>query len=156
MEVLPLYANLPPEAQIRIFGKKKPNTRRIIVATNIAETSITIPGVVFVIDTGYKKEKEYIFRTSGGELLTAEGPRTESYSYRALGQEDHQSSCCLAKNRSSRSRKGWRVLSVVHRSDLWQGFCSFRRARDTTDKSGFSHLTAYSNGSGSFRVRIHR
>jgi HrpA-like RNA helicase len=67
LQVLPLYANLPANAQIKIFGDKPPNTRRVIVATNIAETSITIPGVVFVVDTGYKKEKEYIFRTSGGE-----------------------------------------------------------------------------------------
>jgi hypothetical protein len=36
-----------------------------VVATNIAETSITIPGVVYVIDTGYKKEKEYVHRSSG-------------------------------------------------------------------------------------------
>ena len=36
-----------------------------MVATNIAETSITIPGVVYVIDTGYKKEKEYVHRSSG-------------------------------------------------------------------------------------------
>lgn len=76
LEVLPLYANLPPEAQIRIFGKKKPDTRRIIVATNIAETSITIPGVVFVVDTGFKKEKEYIFRTSGGKFVPAGVPST--------------------------------------------------------------------------------
>jgi len=39
------------------------------VATNIAETSITIPGIAYVVDTGYKKEKEYIFRTSGGLLI---------------------------------------------------------------------------------------
>lgn len=64
--VLPLYASLPPAAQAKIFATAPKNTRRVIVATNIAETSLTIPGVVSVIDTGYKKEKEYIFRTSGG------------------------------------------------------------------------------------------
>lgn len=41
------------------------NTRRVVVATNIAETSLTIPGVGFVIDSGYKKEKEFIYRASG-------------------------------------------------------------------------------------------
>ena len=68
MQILPLYASLPPTAQIKIFAAKPKNTRRAVVATNIAETSITIPGVSYVIDTGYKKEKEYIFRTSGGKL----------------------------------------------------------------------------------------
>jgi HrpA-like RNA helicase len=65
---LPLYASLPPSAQVKIFAPKAPKTRRVIVATNIAETSITIPGVAYVVDTGFKKEKEYIFRTSGGEI----------------------------------------------------------------------------------------
>ena len=73
LEVLPLYASLPPTAQVKIFSDKPKNTRRVIVATNIAETSITIPGVAYVVDTGYKKEKEYIFRTSGG-ASTASGP----------------------------------------------------------------------------------
>lgn len=68
LQVLPLYASLPATAQAKIFADKPKNTRRVIVATNIAETSLTIPGVAYVIDTGYKKEKEYIFRTSGGKF----------------------------------------------------------------------------------------
>lgn len=65
MQVLPLYSTLPPTAQAKIFTPVNDNTRRIVVATNIAETSLTIPGVVHVVDTGYKKEKQYIFRNSG-------------------------------------------------------------------------------------------
>jgi HrpA-like RNA helicase len=65
LQILPLYAGLPSSAQNKIFAPLPPSTRRIVVATNIAETSITIPGVVYVIDTGYKKEKEYVHRTSG-------------------------------------------------------------------------------------------
>jgi len=63
---MPLYASLPPSMQQKIFDAVPSKTRRVIVATNIAETSITIPGVAYVVDSGYKKEKEYIFRTSGG------------------------------------------------------------------------------------------
>lgn len=65
LQVLPLYASLPPTAQAKIFLPTPENTRRIVVATNIAETSLTIPGIAFVIDSGYKKEKEYIYRASG-------------------------------------------------------------------------------------------
>jgi ATP-dependent RNA helicase DHX33 len=65
LQVLPLYASLPPTAQAKIFAPLPPKTRRIVVATNIAETSLTIPGIAFVIDSGYKKEKEYIYRASG-------------------------------------------------------------------------------------------
>ena len=69
LEVLPLYSALAPAAQAHIFLPTATNVRRIIVSTNIAETSITIPGVAYVIDTGYKKEKEYMYRTSGGNHL---------------------------------------------------------------------------------------
>jgi HrpA-like RNA helicase len=41
----------------------------VVIATNIAETSITIPGVSYVVDTGFKKEKEYIYRSSGGVFI---------------------------------------------------------------------------------------
>ena len=40
----------------------------MVIATNIAETSMTIPGVSYVVDTGFKKEKEYIYRSSGCEF----------------------------------------------------------------------------------------
>ncbi|KAL1409736.1 Salivary acidic proline-rich phosphoprotein 1/2 [Vanrija albida] len=65
LQVLPLYASLPQTAQAKIFAPTPANTRRVVVATNIAETSLTIPGVGFVIDSGYKKEKEFIYRASG-------------------------------------------------------------------------------------------
>ncbi|WVF68149.1 hypothetical protein IAT40_002912 [Kwoniella sp. CBS 6097] len=74
LQVLPLYAALPPSAQAKIFSPTPKNTRRVIVATNIAETSMTIPGVAYVVDTGYKKEKEYIYRASGAiEQLRKKG-----------------------------------------------------------------------------------
>lgn len=69
---LPLYSTLSPQAQAKIFIPTPENTRKIIVATNIAETSLTIPGVRFVIDSGFKKEKEWISRGSSGGGLAAE------------------------------------------------------------------------------------
>ena len=50
----------------KAFNPTPPNTRKCILATNIAETSITIPGIKYVIDTGKCKEKQYLARTSGG------------------------------------------------------------------------------------------
>ena len=56
-EVLPLYARLPGESQDRIF---QPHTgRRIILATNVAETSLTVPGIRFVIDSGLARISRY-------------------------------------------------------------------------------------------------
>ncbi|KAF7799371.1 hypothetical protein EIP86_010603 [Pleurotus ostreatoroseus] len=69
VNVCPLYAALPPGQQAKIFQPAPKGTRKCILATNIAETSITIPGVKYVIDTGKCKEKRHIARTVGsGEL----------------------------------------------------------------------------------------
>ncbi|GLU21813.1 hypothetical protein SLE2022_379290 [Rubroshorea leprosula] len=57
--ILPLHGSLPPELQVRVFSPPPPNCRRFIVATNIAETSLTVDGVVYVIDAGYVKQRQY-------------------------------------------------------------------------------------------------
>ncbi|CAM6103349.1 unnamed protein product [Calypogeia fissa] len=57
--ILPLYGSLPPEMQARVFAPPPSNCRRIIVATNIAETSLTVDGVVYVIDPGLVKQRQY-------------------------------------------------------------------------------------------------
>lgn len=57
--ILPLHGSLPPEIQVRVFTPPPPNCRRFIVATNIAETSLTVDGVVYVIDSGYVKQRQY-------------------------------------------------------------------------------------------------
>ena len=65
LNVLPLYAMLPPQAQARVFAKTpKGYKRNVIVSTNVAETSLTIPGVRYVVDAGRAKERKYE-RTSG-------------------------------------------------------------------------------------------
>jgi len=50
--VCPIYANLPSEMRAKIFEPTPEGTRKVVLATNIAVTSITIDGVVFVIDPG--------------------------------------------------------------------------------------------------------
>ena len=55
--VLPLFASLPNKEQHKVFTGTPNGCRKIILATNIAETSITIPGVKYVIDTGMVKAK---------------------------------------------------------------------------------------------------
>ncbi|KAL0372295.1 UNVERIFIED_CONTAM: putative pre-splicing factor ATP-dependent RNA helicase DEAH4 [Sesamum calycinum] len=57
--ILPLHGSLPPELQVRVFSQPPPNCRRFIIATNIAETSLTVDGVVYVIDTGFVKQRQY-------------------------------------------------------------------------------------------------
>jgi len=57
--VLPLFAALSQTAQQRIFEPAPPNTRKVILSTNIAETSVTVPGVRYVVDTGKAKIKKF-------------------------------------------------------------------------------------------------
>jgi len=59
LHVLPLYSLLSTEKQNRIFSPPPPGSRLCVVATNVAETSLTIPGVKYVVDTGKVKTKFY-------------------------------------------------------------------------------------------------
>ncbi|KAL7722247.1 RNA helicase [Entamoeba marina] len=68
--ILPLYAALPPEQQLNIFAPAPPNTRKVVLSTNIAETSVTISGVRYVIDCGLVKTKEYQHRIGMEALRT--------------------------------------------------------------------------------------
>ncbi|PQQ16303.1 pre-mRNA-splicing factor ATP-dependent RNA helicase DEAH7 [Prunus yedoensis var. nudiflora] len=57
--ILPIYSQLPADLQAKIFQKAEDGARKCIVATNIAETSLTVDGIFYVIDTGYGKMKVY-------------------------------------------------------------------------------------------------
>ncbi|CAF2368529.1 unnamed protein product [Rotaria sp. Silwood2] len=75
LKCIPLYSTLPPNLQQRIFEPAPPNKsngaigRKVVVSTNIAETSLTIDGVVFVIDPGFSKQKVYNPRIRAESLL---------------------------------------------------------------------------------------
>ncbi|KAJ1565500.1 DEAH-box ATP-dependent RNA helicase prp22, partial [Nowakowskiella sp. JEL0078] len=57
--VLPVYSALPSEMQSKIFDPAPPGTRKVVIATNIAETSITIDGIYYVVDPGFVKQNTY-------------------------------------------------------------------------------------------------
>lgn len=59
LRILPIYSLLPSDLQAQIFEKAPPGTRKCIVATNIAETSLTVDGIKYVIDCGFAKVKVY-------------------------------------------------------------------------------------------------
>jgi pre-mRNA-splicing factor ATP-dependent RNA helicase DHX16 len=68
--IAPIYANLPSDLQAKIFEPTPPGARKVVLATNIAETSLTIDGISFVIDPGFVKENVYNPKTGMESLIT--------------------------------------------------------------------------------------
>ena len=59
ISILPIYSQMPADLQAKIFDKAAPGVRKVIVATNIAETSLTVDGIMYVVDAGFSKLKVY-------------------------------------------------------------------------------------------------
>ena len=69
--VLPLHSMVPPQDQKRVFQRPPRGVRKVVLATNIAETAVTIDDVVFVVDSGRLKEKSYDAHTGVSTLQAA-------------------------------------------------------------------------------------
>lgn len=67
--ICPIYANLPSDMQAKIFEPVNEGARKVVIATNIAETSLTIDGICYVIDIGFCKQKSYNPRTGMESLI---------------------------------------------------------------------------------------
>jgi len=67
--ILPVYSALPSEMQSRIFDPAPPGARKVVIATNIAETSLTIDGIFYVVDPGFVKQKVYNSKTGMDSLV---------------------------------------------------------------------------------------
>lgn len=83
ISVLPIFSSLPSQKQMKVFMPAAPGFRKVILATNIAETSLTIPGIKYVIDPGVVKARIYdadtglesldIVKTSKAQALQRSG-----------------------------------------------------------------------------------
>jgi len=69
MIILPIYSVLPSDLQARIFEPTPPGARKVVLATNIAETSLTIEGIKYVVDCGFCKQTSFNPRTGMESLI---------------------------------------------------------------------------------------
>ncbi len=69
LHIVPIYANLPSDMQAKVFEPTPPNARKVVLATNIAETSLTIDNIIYVIDPGFNKQNSYNARTGMESLI---------------------------------------------------------------------------------------
>jgi len=101
LEILPLHANLTPQEQYKVFKEFK-NKRKVIVSTNVAETSVTIDGITHVIDSGRVKEMKYNVSQSMMTLV-------EEWASRA--------SCKQRRGRAGRTQPGTCYKVYTHRTE---------------------------------------
>ncbi|DBA75145.1 hypothetical protein WJX77_004936 [Trebouxia sp. C0004] len=106
VHVLPLYANLPRSEQARVFEAPPAGSRLIVVATNVAETSLTIPGMRYVVDAGRSKQK-----------ILQEGGSMAQYDVRWVSKASAQQRA----GRSGRTGPGhcYRLYSSAHFNDTF-------------------------------------
>ena len=78
MRVLPMHGSLPRAEQLRVFERTPRNTRKIVVATNVAEASVTIDGIVYVVDAGFVKMPAYNAGCGTESLIIAQISRASA------------------------------------------------------------------------------
>lgn len=76
--ICPIYANLPSDLQGKIFEPTPEGARKVVLSTNIAETSITIDGIVYVIDPGFCKQNNYNPRSGMESLVVVPASRASA------------------------------------------------------------------------------
>ena len=85
IEILPLHGNIPPEQRREVLsGNKKTSIRRIILSTNIAETSVTVPGVGFVVDSC--RERDVRFDSEAGIVRKGTGSISQTQAKQRQGR----------------------------------------------------------------------
>lgn len=115
--VLPLHGQLSPDEQNRIFDEKDPR-RKIIVSTNVAETSVTVPRVKHVIDTGLIKQTEFDHTTGIGALVIVDHAKNGCVQRMGRAGRVSAGDCWrLYTERDFNNRKEFQ-LPEIQRSDL--------------------------------------
>ena len=138
--VLPLFAALPQNAQQRIFRPAPPNTRKVILSTNIAETSVTVAGVRFVVDTGKAKIKQFRNRLALDSLLVKSISRSSADQRKGRAGREAPGQCYRLYTQTGYDKLERDAQPEILRCDLSQAVLTMK-ARGVNDALGFPFLT---------------
>ncbi len=118
VRVLPLHGTLPPEAQDRAIAPSAPGTRKVVLATSIAETSLTIEGVRVVVDAGLARAPRFSPRTGMTRLETARVSRASADQRRGRAGRTGPGVCLRLWTRDEDRQLAPRPLPEIAEADL--------------------------------------
>lgn len=136
LHALPLHASLPPAEQRKVFPQAPLGKRKVICSTNVAETSITIPDIVAVIDTGRVKETKYDPQTKMVKLEEVWASRAACKQRRGRAGRVRAGKCYKLFTRNAESKMAERPEPEIRRTPLEQ-LCLSVRAMGIEDVPGF-------------------
>ncbi|KAF1929140.1 pre-mRNA-splicing factor ATP-dependent RNA helicase PRP16 [Didymella exigua CBS 183.55] len=137
--VLPLFAALPQHAQQRIFEPTPVRTRKVILSTNIAETSVTVPGVRYVIDCGKSKTKQFRSRLGLESLLVKPISKSAAIQRKGRAGREAPGQCYRLYTESGYNEMDERTTPEILRCDLSQAILTMK-ARGADDVLNFPFL----------------
>jgi len=120
-EILSLYARLSTEEQERVF--KSGAARRIVLATNIAETSLTVPGIRYVVDSGLARVKRYSYRNKVEQLQANRFRRRQRPSVPDAVAASPMASCIRLYDEADHARRVPFTDPEILRSSLQRSSC---------------------------------
>ncbi|KAF1956484.1 P-loop containing nucleoside triphosphate hydrolase protein [Byssothecium circinans] len=136
---LPLFAALPQQAQQRIFQPTPRQTRKVILATNIAETSVTVPGVRFVIDCGKSKIKQFRSKLGLESLLAKPVSKSAAIQRKGRAGREAPGQCYRLYTEADYKTLEERTTPEILRCDLVQAILTMK-ARGVNDVLNFPFL----------------
>lgn len=140
VQVLPLFAALPQTAQQRVFLPAPPRTRKVILATNIAETSVTVSGVRFVVDCGKAKIKQFRSRLGLDSLLVKPISKSAAIQRKGRAGREAPGLCYRLYTEKDYLSLDETNTPEILRCDLSQALLNMK-ARGVDDVIGFPFLT---------------
>ncbi|KAK2762873.1 putative ATP-dependent RNA helicase dhr2 [Arachnomyces sp. PD_36] len=138
--VLPLFAALPQAAQQRVFLPAPPRTRKIVLATNIAETSVTVSGVRYVVDCGKAKMKQFRTRLGLDSLLVKPISKSAAIQRKGRAGREAPGQCYRLYTEKDYLDLQETNTPEILRCDLSQSILTMK-ARGVDDVVGFPFLT---------------